>query len=356
MADLVRVGRINPIGLGKRGAVTTAPVDSGTFVPPTVFPRYIPPFDWNPERPPLESEAVDGYADLPAQVAGGPSTLNGKKINAYLQPNDAIGTFLMAGLGTDTVTGDGAADAYAHNFTRAQVAQLPTYDVWANGGTAPVGQQAGFAVMMANAVDLFFNKAELSRVETEWNGLYYVPGLALTPVITRGGARPLSFATLELDIAALGTQLDLQVAHFKIDNKVVADHVLMGDSTYPRHIWSEGMAVSFDLESILTNVQEYNKFLNHAQQQVVITQKLGVLVTAQEQFAVPAPESYKFYVVLPEAFYRTAMLTFPTGVVRTVFSGGAVRGDATLGAGGNSYAMVGQSIGIQYVNGDVTPY
>ena len=331
---------------------------AGTFIPPTVFPRYLPPFDWNPERPPLESEAVDGFAELPSQVAGGPSSLNGKKINAYLQPNDAIGTFLMAGLGTDTVTGDGIADAHAHAFTRAQVAQLPTYDIWADGGTAPVGQQAGFAVMMQNALDLFFNKAELSRVETEWNGLYYVPGLALSPAITRGGARPLSFATLELDIDALGTQLDVQVAHIKLDNKVIAEHVLMGDSTYPRHIWTEGMEVTFDLETILTDVTQYNEFLNHSQQQVVITRKLALKVTAQEQFTelLLAPESYKFYVVLPEAFYRTAIMTFPTGVVRVVFTGGAVRGDAALGEGGNAYAMVGQSIGIQYVNGIVTPY
>lgn len=358
MPDLVRVGRINPIGLGKRGAVPTVPIVAGTFVAPTVFPRYIPPFDWNPDRTPLESDAVDGFAELPSQVAGGPSTINGRKINAYLQPNDAIGTFLMAGLGTDNVTGDGVADAHAHTFTRAQVAQLPTYDVWADGGTAPVGQQAGFAAMMQNALDLFFEKAALSRVETEWNGMYYVPGLALAPALSRGGVRPLSFANVEFDIGQDGADLDVRTAHIKIDNKVVAEHTLRDDTTYVSQIWSEGMTITLDVDSILTDVTQYNKFLAHATQDVVETQLLWIKVTAAETFveALLPPEAYKFYIVLPAFFYRTAIMTMPTGVVSVAYTGSALRGDATVGEGGNSYAMTDRSIGIQYVNGVVTPF
>lgn len=352
MPDIVTVGRLVPVGIGKRGAVPTSPIVAGTFTAPTVFPRYLPPFDWNPEAPPLESEAVDGNVVLPSQFAAGPASLNGKKLNVYLQPNDAVGTLLMSGLGTDTVTGDGISDAHAHGFTRLQAAQLPVYDVWANGGTP--GQQMGFAAMMDNAVDLFFNKAELSRIETEWNGLYYVPALALSPAITRTGARPLSFANMEIDIDQDGVELDMQVAHIKIDNKVIAEHVLRGDTTYASQIWSEGMAINIDAETILTSVAQYNRFAT----QVVTTQKLYIKVTAQETFvegALPA-EPYKFYVMVPAFFYRTAVMTFPTGVVRVVFTGGAVNGSATLGEGGNSLALVDEAIGIQYVNGLVTPY
>lgn len=354
MPDNVLIGRLRAVGFAKRGAVPTSPIVAGTFTAPTVFPRYLPPFDWNPEAPPLESEAIDGNVAMPTQVAPGPASLNGKKINAYLQPNDAIANFMMAALGVDNITGDGVSDAHAHTFTRLQAAQLPVYDVWADGGTAPLGQQMGFAGMMENALDLFWNKAELSRVETEWNGMYYVPSLALSPSVVHGGARPLSFATIEVDINQDGVELDAQVVHIKIDNKVVADHVLRGDTTYASQIWSEGMAVNLDIETILTDVEQYNVFLN----QSVTPQLLFMKVTAQETFvegALPA-EAYKFYVSVPQYFYRTAQVTFPTGVVRAVFTGGALRGDATIGEGGNNFSLVDEPIGIQYVNGIATPY
>jgi hypothetical protein len=354
MADLVTVGRLQPVGFAKRGAVPTSPIVAGTIIAPNLWPRYIPPFEWNPEAPPLESTAHDGTAELPAQIAPGPRMWNAKKLNVYLQPNHVIGNLMMAALGKDTITGDGISDPSHHNFERDQVAQLPVYDFWADGGAAPKGKQEAFTAGMCGEFDLFSGQAELHRVETAFSGLYYVgTGLAISPAAQYTGERPLAFSTTEMFVDDIA-QNDIQVFHVKINNKVVAEHALYGDTTDPRHIWSEGIEVSLDVEEILTNVDEYNRF----SLQSTTLGKIMARITAQETFvegALPTT-AYQFIVGIPAYYYKTGVKSFPDGVVRGVFTGGGLKGSMDLGSGATLYSLTNRSIGIQYRNGSPTPY
>lgn len=353
----VNVGRLRPIGFAKRGAVPSIPIVSGTFIPPTLFPRYIPPWNWNPEQPALESVAHDGAPEIPSKAEKGPGSLNGKKLLLELEPTDVFGNLFMAAFGTDTVTGDGTATPHAHNFERLTAAQLLTYDFWDDGGTAPAGKQNGFAAMMCNFLELQMTKGDFAKVDTEWNGMFKVEDLALSPVVAPPTERPLHFAQTDVYIEDV-QQGDVQVFTIKMMNQIVADHVLHSSTNFPLQMWAEQQAVDFNMETILTNVVEYNKWFADGETTVQY-RKLGAKITAGETFteAPLGPLPYSIEIQLPQAFYRTGEIQYETGVVRAILTGGGTKATGTIGSGGNAYSWTtARSAVIQFINGVVAAY
>jgi len=353
----LNVGRLRPVGFAKRGAVPGAVIVPGTFISPTLFPRYVPPWNWNPDQPPLESPAHSAQRENPVKADKGPASLNGKKLTCELEPTDVFGNLFTAGLGLDTVTGDGTTVVHAHNFESLDQPQLPVYDFWDSGGTAPAGQQNGFAAMMMHALEFQMNKGLWIVLDTEWNGLYRIDDLALSPVVAYDAERPLHFAQSQFWLDDV-QQDDNQVFTMRVENAVMADHVNRDDTNFPFHIWSEQQLVSGTMETILTDVAEYNKFLAAGVTTLQYT-KMEARVTSGETFiegGLP-PEAYKFRVQVPSAFYRTGEIQYPTGVIRAVMAYGAIPATGSIGAGGNAYTWTTpRSAVVHFVNGVVAPY
>lgn len=102
---------------------------AGTFVPPTKFMRFIPPFQFSRDIDLLVSNGVQGVADVVTKVAQGPALLKSGKINFELEPEGGLGEHLMAAFGTDTATESVA------NFT-VVAATNDTIDFTEDGGGA----------------------------------------------------------------------------------------------------------------------------------------------------------------------------------------------------------------------------
>lgn len=87
---------------GKAGIAKEA--IAGTFVAPTKFIRFIPPFQFSRDIELLISQGVRGVADMVTKVAQGPAELKSGKINIECEPEGGLGEHLMAAFGTDTTT------------------------------------------------------------------------------------------------------------------------------------------------------------------------------------------------------------------------------------------------------------
>jgi hypothetical protein len=77
---------------------------AGTFVEPTKFVRFIPPFQFSRDIDLIISQGVRGVADAVTKVAQGAAALKSGKINLEVEPEGGIGQHLMAAFGTDTAT------------------------------------------------------------------------------------------------------------------------------------------------------------------------------------------------------------------------------------------------------------
>jgi hypothetical protein len=88
--------------LGKAGIAKE--VTQGTFVAPTDFCRFIPPFQFSNEIDLLESAGVSGIPDMVTKTAQGQAQLKSGKIKFEVEPEACTGNTLMAAFGTDTVT------------------------------------------------------------------------------------------------------------------------------------------------------------------------------------------------------------------------------------------------------------
>ena len=76
----------------------------GTFVEPTKFMRFIPPFQFSRDIDLILSQGVSGQADMVTKVAQGAAALKSGKINFEVEPQGGLGEHLMAIFGTDTDT------------------------------------------------------------------------------------------------------------------------------------------------------------------------------------------------------------------------------------------------------------
>ena len=87
---------------GKAGIAKESP--SGTFVAPTKFMRFIPPFQFSRDIDLLISQGVRGVADVVTKVAQGASDLKSGKISFEVEPEGGLGEHLKAAFGTDTAS------------------------------------------------------------------------------------------------------------------------------------------------------------------------------------------------------------------------------------------------------------
>ena len=87
---------------GKSGLAKENP--SGTFVAPTKFMRFIPPFQFSRDIELIISQAISGVADVVTKVVQGAALLKSGKINFEVEPEGGLGEHLMAAFGTDTAT------------------------------------------------------------------------------------------------------------------------------------------------------------------------------------------------------------------------------------------------------------
>ncbi len=349
------IGRLRPAGFAKRGLIVpTVPIVAGTFIVPDQFPRYLPPWAWSLSQPPLESPAHSAQRETPVKVVTGPSSINGKKLTVEIEPTDVFGHLCLAGFGQDTVTGDGVADVSCHNFESLDAAVLPLYDVWDNGGAAPAGQQNGYAACMMDKWEFQMKKGEMHVVDTTWNGMFYVPDLALSPAVVYSPLRPLAWNQTEFLLDDV-VQTDAQVFVATIENQVVADHVFRDDTNDPMQIWSEGQLPSTAFETILTDVAEINKFRAN----VMGFTKIEARITSAETFVegVLPPEAYAIHVQMPRMFYRTGEVQYPTGVIRAVYTGSGEPLVGTIGSGGNAYTWTTpRSMVVHFINGVPAAY
>jgi len=76
----------------------------GTFVEPTKFMRFIPPFQFSRDIELIISQGISGLADMVTKVAQGAAALKSGKINFEVEPEGGLGEHLNAIFGTDTVT------------------------------------------------------------------------------------------------------------------------------------------------------------------------------------------------------------------------------------------------------------
>lgn len=349
----ITIGRLQQMGMAKRGTIPTVPITTGTFIFPTDRVRYVPPLAWDQKIGVLASEAISAQAELPTKAVKGAATLNGLKLVTEVEPSNVLGHQLMALFGTDTVRGTGGAGAaHTHNFERLDSALLPVYDFWLQ----KTNKQFGFAAMMANKGDIFYNKGEKLRMEVEWHGLYYVDGLAISPTGDYPTVQPGMFAQMEVKIAG-SKVLNVGEMHFEINNQVVADHTLRDDTNQASFIWSEGQEVNADAAWYFEDATEYNKFLNVASlSQLDQTSSLRATFTS----ANTEPEqagNMKLEVLLPKIFYKMAEIQLPTGIVKVAAQIGTIPSTGTVGSGGGAYTNTTSRLAIaQFLNGVVTAF
>ena len=350
----ITIGRLQKFGVAKRGTtLPTVPIVAGTFTPPTQMIRFTPPLDWDPTINVLPSEAISGQRELPTKAVKGASELKGKKITSEVEPSDWLGIQLMAAFGSDTSSGDGAAAAHAHNFQSLDSPALPVYDFW----MTKTNKQFGFAAMMCAKFDLNYNKGERLKFETEWDGLYYVDGLALAPTGVFPTTQPITFAQTQAWFA--GAQvLNVSQAHISVVNHVVADHFLRDDTNQASMVWSEGQEVNFDAEFLFENTTEYDKFLNASSPSELETSSLELVFTSADTYTEGAlTEPFMLRVLLPKTFYKKAVTTLATGVVKVKVEGGTLPLAATIGSGSNAYTSTAARLALaQYVNGSSVAY
>jgi hypothetical protein len=322
---------------------------------PTNSFRFLPPWSWTPEQPPLESAGISAQAETPTKATKGQGSIQGKKSNAELEPTATFGLLHLAAFGNDTVSGDGIAAVHAHNFERMSGATPQLFDWWDNSGNG----QKGFIGCAANTTDLIGVKGEFFRLEQDWTGLFPAnPAPNLSPVLDcYPTIRPLMFAQPDVMIGG-STVYDVTNAKISIKNHVVADAVLRSDTNFSCDIWSEGMEVSAEIEARFISITEYNKFLALASPSTLTESELELLITSAQTFdegallAVP----FSFRYLMPRLFYRAAEIDYPTGVVVVRFTGAGLPDTGMIGAGGNAYAFTNRNLVAQFINGVATPF
>jgi len=350
----ITIGRLQKFGVAKRGTtLPTVPLTAGTFLQPTQMIRFTPPLDWDQTINVLPSEAISGVRELPTKAVKGSAELKGKKIVGEVEPSDWLGMQLQAAFGQDSVSGNGTSSAHAHNFQSVDSAALPTYDFW----LTKTNKQFGFGAMMMAKFDLNYNKGERLKIETEWDGLYYVDGLSVSPTASFPSTQPGTWAQCQAWFA--GSQvLNVSQAHISIVNHTVAEHFLRDDTNQASMVWSEGQEVNFDAEFLFEDTTEYNKFLNVSSDSQLSGSSFRLLFTSADKYTEGSlNEAYKLDIVLPSTFYKKAAITLPTGVVKVKVEGGTLPAITTIGSGGNAYLLTTARLAVaQYINGSSTQY
>jgi len=294
------VGQLMAAGLAKESSLGVLQT------PPTEFLPIYPPDSLMPTITLLESTAIRALPDKIYKAMQGPGEVKGMKTKWEAEPEN-IGNLLMACFGTDTLTGS-APNGYQHKFTRAVVAQLPTYSWWIDKGA----KKLQFLGCMLSKLDITAKAKEFVLVESEWVGLSYDDtGTTQTPVYS--AVEPWKFDMVDVKIDA-GSIANYDNVKITFDNMVKADHALSG-SIYPAKIYSEGFEVTVTMDLFVEDSTEYAKFLAGN-----VTALQFIMTHSDDITGATAGTKYKLTIDIPTAKYSVASYPLPTGVIKINFT------------------------------------
>lgn len=207
-----------------------------------------------------------------------------------------------------------AVAVQTHTFTRASVAQLPTYTWWFHKGA----KYFQFAGCMLNKLVFDVKANEFCTLDADWTALTY-DDTGGTQSPSYSALKPFSFNQAVVKVA--GSQVnDFDNLQITVDNMVEADHALSG-SIYPNKIYSKGMRVTVTMDLFLEDTVEWNRFLAGT------STSLEIILTSGENISTSNP--YKLDIVLPVINYTAAPLFIQAGVLKIQFAAVAVFDSST---------------------------
>lgn len=231
--------------------------------------------------------------------------------------NQAMGAYTVLGWShTDTansaaVTSDSttAVAVQTHTFTRASVAQLPTYSWWFHKGA----KYFQFTGCMLSKLILDVKANQFVTLDADYVALTYDDtGSSQTP--SYSALKPFSFNQAVIKVA--GSQVnDFDNVQITVDNMVEADHALSA-SIYPNKIYSKGMRVTVTMDLFLEDTVEWNRFLAGTSTSLEIILTSGELISTSN--------AYKLDIVIPVINYTAAPLLIQPGVLKIQFAAVAV--------------------------------
>lgn len=304
------VGILQAAGLKKESVLGTL------ATPPTEYLPIIPPDSFTEAIALLESKGIRAQPDAVIKAVQGPASLKNGKVKIEIEPENC-GNLFMAAFGTDTKTGPTNTTVYTHTFTRASVAQLPTYSWWFQKGA----KYFQFAGCMMSKMVIAVKAKELVTMDTEWTALTYDDtGSSHSP--TYSALKPFKFSQGVVSID--GTQVnDYEDLEITIDNMVEADHAL-SNSIYPAKIYSKGMRVTLSATLYLENTTQWAKFLAGT------SAHFNLVLTSGENVSGSSPATaYSLTIDVPTALYTAAPLAIEDGILKVRFTAVAVYDSGT---------------------------
>lgn len=283
---------------------------AGTFVAPTEFLRFMPPFQFSTDINLIEAQGVSSRPDIVSKVAQGKGLLKSGKFKTEVEPEN-IGNHLMAAFGTDTKTGPTDTTAYTHAFTRLSSASLPTYSWWqAPAGTLTYPQHAG---CMLNKLEFDIKAGEFVVVDADWIGMNYTSG-GVTHAASFSALQPFKFDQAILKIPGGGSQIkNYDQIKVTFDNMVEPVHAL-SSSIYATKIISRGFRVSVTASLIVEDVTEWSNFING-------TASSFNLAITSSQLVTGAASTYNSLTFdIPTMSYQAAPFPIAKDLMKIVFA------------------------------------
>lgn len=253
--------------------------------------------------------------------------------------NQATAAYAVLGFShTDTsaalaVTSDSTTQdpVFGHTFTRASVAQLPTYSWWFHKGA----KYFQFLGCMLNKLTLDCKAKDMVMLDTDWTALKYDDN-GTSQSVSYSPYKPFKFDQAVVTIDSVGN-LNYENIQMVVDNMVEADHALAG-SIYPSKIYSKGMKVTFTMTLFLEDTAQYAKFLAGT------SCHLNLALTSSE--LVPGTLlPFTLTIDAPVVNYNAAPLNIDSGILKINFTGTAVFDTNTS-----------KTVSVALVNSRVTAY
>lgn len=208
---------------------------------------------------------------------------------------------------SDSTSGD---PVFGHTFTRASVAQLPTYSWWFQKGA----KYFQFVGCMNSKTVISIKNKNMVELDTDWTALSY-DDTGMAQSATYSPYKPFVFsqAVVKLDGSQVNDFADIT---WTIDNMVEADHALAG-SIYPSKIYSKGIKTTVAMTLYLEDSTQWAKFLSGTAIHLNIKLTSGELIPGT---AVP----FSLTLDIPVLNYSAAVLNIENGILKVNLTGVAV--------------------------------
>lgn len=204
---------------------------------------------------------------------------------------------------------------FSHTFTRAAVAQLPTYSWWFQKGA----KYFQFAGCMQSKLTLATKAKQFVELDTDWTALKY-DDTGGTQSPTYSAYKPFVYTqgVVSIDGSPVNDYEDIT---FVIDNMVEADAALSA-SIYPAKIYSKGMKVTISATLFLENNTQWAKFLAGTAAHFNLALTSAQVIPGG---AIP----FSLTVDVPVANYSAAVLNIEAGILKVHFTAVAVYDSVT---------------------------